>query len=188
MVVQVVELSRRNFSPWTSQEVASLRDLAHLGAATAAEVLGRSIGSVKQAAHRHRISLRRPGCRRGLVLGQPRSVSWASARSAGRLISAFRRVREEVLAGQLDMAELENEVTRAAKIARGDPLCPGCSRNPQEIPHTGLCRDCHYRRLAEAHRGLRTIRAPRRELWRAKQHKSRSRRSKRPGADTFGDG
>lgn len=160
-------------APWTSRELARLRMVAHLGTAGAAEALGRSPGSVRVAASRHRISLRQPGERRGLVLGQPRGVSLIEAREAAAHAEALRAVREEVLAGRLDPADLERAARRRYLLERGVPLCPGCARNPQENKATGLCTPCHLRHLAEGHALTEEERRARRELWRARQRKSR---------------
>lgn len=51
--------------PWTSREIATLREHAHLGRRALAHLLGRSERSVALFASRHGISLRRPGSRRG---------------------------------------------------------------------------------------------------------------------------
>ena len=60
--------------PWTSKEIARLRRDCELGAAELARLLGRSSRSVKMAAYRHRITLRRPGERGGHLLGQARKA------------------------------------------------------------------------------------------------------------------
>lgn len=165
---------------WTSKEVARLRTVAHLGASGAAEHLGRTMKSVRQAAARHRISLRQPGERRGLVLGQPRGVSLIEARDAAAHTEALRAVREDVLAGRLDPADLERAARRKYLLERGVALCPGCARNPQENRSTGLCIPCHLRHLADGHRGLAEAREAQRELWRERQRKARRRRREQP--------
>jgi hypothetical protein len=164
-------------APWTSKELARLRAAAHLGAAGAAEALSRPPESVRQAAKRHRISLRQPGERRGLLLGQPRGVSLLEARDAASHATALRAVREEVLAGRLDPANLERAARRRYLLERGVPLCPGCARNPQENRASGLCVPCHLRHLADGHRSEGDeAQEAQRELWRERQRKVRARR------------
>lgn len=123
-------------NPWTVRELEELRRLAPLGAAAAAAALGRSVASVKRAAQRHRISLRRKGERRGLVLGQPRGM-----RTEGEIA----RLRRAVLAGELDPGEVE---ARGRAVLLGLELCPACAARPAEVSSTGLCRPCHLRALA----------------------------------------
>ena len=162
--------------PWTTRELAELRQLARLGAEAVADRLGRTVRSVRNQAHRQRISLRREGSRGGLVLGQPRGVSLRAARADRAEARALAEARERVLRGELDPALLDLEVRRAARIARGDPLCPACSRAPQETVH-GLCRDCHLRELARAYRERGPDRAleARREWDRERQRVKRAR-------------
>ncbi len=153
-----------------------LRAVAATGAEAAAIILGRSVASVRTAAARHRISLRQPGERRGLVLGQPRGQSWARLRDAADLAVAARTVREAILAGEVDPARLERVARRALLIASGAPLCPACATRPQERSTTGLCEDCHLRELARAHREDQSRQEAQRELWRERQRKTRDRR------------
>lgn len=54
---------------WTTTDIRYLREHAGLGASELAIRMGRSPAAVKRAASRFRISLRRPGSRRGSVLG-----------------------------------------------------------------------------------------------------------------------
>lgn len=173
------------FQPWTVKEVARLRDLADMGAEGVAEELGRTLWSVRNAARKHRISLRRPGIRGGLILGQPRSVSFADAKLLAAQLQALSRVRADVLAGKVDMGRLEREVRRAHLVARGVPLCPRCAKNPQERAATGLCEDCHLRELVRVYElGQRKSDEGRnradtstvREYNNAKQRRSRERR------------
>ncbi len=162
--------------PWTTRELAELRRLASRGARAVAEALGRSVCSVQLQAHRQRISLRPPGERRGTLLGQPRGVSLRSSRAAEAYARALLEVRERVLRGEVDPADLDLEVRRAARILRGDLLCPGCSRAPQETVH-GLCRECHVRELARAYRegGVERRREAQREWDRERQRAKRLR-------------
>lgn len=157
-----------------------MRRMTGDGIMAIAEALGRSTTSIKMAAHRYRISLRGPGYRGGLVLGQPRGVSFGGANGNGcrefQNVRVFREIRDDLLAGKIQISELELEATRRCKLARGTPLCPMCARNPQEIERTGLCNDCHLKELARAHRNLEQLRSPQREVWNAKQQNSRRRR------------
>jgi hypothetical protein len=141
--------------PWTSREVAELRRLASLGVATAAELLGRSASSVRAQAHRLGLSMRRPGESRGLVIGQPRAVSFVDTARAARRAVRLRAYREDVLAGRVD----PHRVVRRLRSIDG-PLarCPACGVRPQEVPSSGFCEDCHLRALAQAH-SLETGRA-----------------------------
>lgn len=156
--------------PWTSRELAELRRLAPLGAATVAALLERSIASVKMAAHRHRISLRPEGERRGLVLGQPRSGSLVSS---VRRIAFLRQLREDVLAGKADVVRMER---RIRAITHGASLCPRCSVRPVEIERTGLCEDCHVEELAWAHALEADRTKADRLLLRERQRKSRAKK------------
>lgn len=179
-----MELSTRNFTSrsWTSGEITLLKDNAHLGADAVALMLGRSVKSVKSAANRLRISLRPAGSKRGLILGQPRDVSWVD-QGAGIANTRLNAIRDDVLAGVSDMAALE---ARAREIALGDnerPVCPACGARPQERKSTGLCEVCHLRALAQAHRDDEAKRDAQRELWRARQEASRTRRSKQQELD-----
>lgn len=147
--------------PWSTREIEELRRLAHLGAAGAAAALHRSVHAVRTAAKRHRISLRQPGERRGLVLGQPRGV-----RATGEL----RRLREQILAGELDPAEVE---ARGAAVLLGAELCPACAARPPEVSSTGLCRPCHLRALAHGAAHVRAEVAARRAWDAERQRKHR---------------
>lgn len=163
--------------PWHSTEVVFLRQNAHLGVGALAGLLGRSVRSVKQAAYRHRISLRPPGERRGTVLGQPRGTSFLDARAAGARVQRLRVLREAALAGIVDPVALER---RVRLLVDGAPLCPGCAMDPIEVETTGLCRACHLDALAEAHRAEMRVHAAQRALWVERQRKVRSRREREP--------
>lgn len=151
----------------------SLREHAHEGAVVVAMMLGRSEHSVRQAAKRYRVSLRRKGERRGLILGQTRR--WADGAQTGVDGSRLAVIREEVLAGAVDMATLEARI-RVSVSGPRRPICPSCCQREQERPSTGLCEVCHLRELARAHRDEVERREARRELWQARQEKSRARR------------
>jgi hypothetical protein len=158
---------------WTTQEVQTLRSKAHLGADTLADLLERPVGSVKMQAYRQRISLRRPGSRFGLVLGQPRTVSFAGAANGGRALAEY---REAVVAGRVDPAAIER---RARLLAEKAPLCPACVQAPIEVQSTGLCRACHLEQLADAHRLQEREAVKAREVDAAKQAKARTIRGRR---------
>jgi hypothetical protein len=155
--------------PWTTADVAVLRTEAHRGAAWLASRLGRTEKSIRRAAERHRVSLRRPGVRRGLVLGQPAGTSWATS-TAGRAHA----IRQDALDAGLDLGDLEE---RAREIVHGDQLlCPMCARRTQH-PRHGVCRPCWMRALAEAHDDVKAERAAQRDLWAARQRKKREGRT-----------
>lgn len=150
MRAQLVETGAQNISnekarPWTMREIAELRRLAPMGAATIAEILGRSTKSVQKQAHTQRISLRRAGETRGLILGQPAGISFTRGAFGTR---ALLQLREDVLAGRVDVERIER---RARLLTRGGQLCPSCSKRPVEVSMTGLCEDCHVRELADNH-------------------------------------
>jgi hypothetical protein len=152
---------------WTGSEIAFLRSHASLGAEEIARELGRSTSSVKSAAKRLRISLRRPGSRRGLVLGQPRSISLRRELRAGALSG---RVSAEALEARRRLEELE--------------ICPSCAAREITNPKTGLCTVCHKRGLERAHREelerLRAEDAAQRDLWQARQEVKRARDRRAP--------
>lgn len=173
--------TRNNARPWTSSELNRLRELAGMDVDLIAEELGRSAASVRMAAHRNRISLRQPHSTNGLLLGQPRGVSWLGDRHEAATLRALRQLRADVLAGKVDPAQPERAVRRAWAVARGAPPCPACTRNPQENARTGLCTDCHLKELARAHReGAYDQSEARREHNREKQ-RSKRRRSREAG-------
>ena len=144
---------------WTSSELAALRSNAHRGAVECARLLERSVGAVKQAAYRHRISLRRSGSRSGAVLGQPRGVSLKRA------------MRDASLDGTVD-PEL---VAARMRLDAGAALCPACTIRPVRVRATGLCRVCHLSHLAAQHREVLAEHESQRELWQARQQLKRSR-------------
>jgi ribosomal protein L37AE/L43A len=165
-----------NNRPWTTDELRLLREHAHEGAHVLAVMLGRSVDAVRWAAKVRRISLRRAGERRGILLGQ--RGPWGD--QPGMDPSRAAAIRVDILAGYVDMGELER---RARDMAHGTrrPVCPSCGQREQERPSTGLCEVCHNRALAQAHRDDVERRESRRELWQERQRKSRRNRA---GADT----
>jgi hypothetical protein len=162
--------------PWNSKEVQYLRRHATLGARTLAAHLDRPENAVRQKARALRISLRQPGSRAGLILGQPRDVSFKELKGTLADIAALEAHRRAVLAGTTDAARIERLAARQAALAAGVPLCPWCARNPQEIDSTGYCTECHLKALAQAHRDAALIDEAQRELWRERQRKVRRNR------------
>ena len=118
---------------WTTTELVCLRENRELGAAALAELLDRSLWSVKRAAYRQRISLRRPGDARGHVLGQPRALQL----SAG--------AREAIRAAPDLYAE-------RLRVSRDSSLCPECAYRPIQVESSGLCRSCHAEHLEQLYR------------------------------------
>jgi len=119
--------------PWTSLEIERLRTNRELGAVALAELLGRSVWSVKRAAYRFRISLRRPGDARGHVLGQSRDL-------------ALRAEVREAVRSAPDLYADRLRVSREAAI------CPECAHRPIQVETSGLCRLCHARYLERLYR------------------------------------
>jgi len=136
-----------------------MRKHGDLGAVRLAAILGRSVYSVRMAAHRHRISIRTKGSRRGLVLGQPRGVS--IARSVRTDLARDRSVSEAVARRLTLSGDLE--------------LCPCCGVRPVAVRTTGWCRPCHLARLSQAHREELSEIEAQRELWRTRQAAKRAR-------------
>lgn len=150
---------------WTSADLAQLRRVASLGLDGASAVLGRSPTAVRAQAFRQRISLRRPGEHRGRSLGDlGRKLQEAQK------VRALRQLREDVLAGRVDIVRIER---RLRLISKGADLCPACGMRPIEIPRTGMCEDCHLRGLAAGHRAELTRSSAERELDRERQRKHR---------------
>ena len=146
---------------WTSLEIAHLRTNASLGAAELAGQLGRSVSSVRSAAHRHGISLRTPGSRRGTVLGQPRGVRLSGA------------LREDLVGGTVDATLIAERM----RIDAEGSLCPSCGRRPQRVSRSGKCRICHLEDLRAHHLecideldAQRALLTSRKALERARRH------------------
>lgn len=169
--------------PWNSKEVQYLRRNASLGAGALAAHLDRPENAVRQKARALRISLRQPGSRSGLILGQPRAVSFKELKGTLADVAALEAMRRAVLDGTADpnrTARIERLARRQAALARGAPLCPRCTANPQEIDSTGYCEECHLKCLAQAHRDAELIDEAQRELWRERQRKVRRNRADQP--------
>lgn len=161
--------------PWTSSEIAHLRKFAHLGVFEVAKYLGRSPESVKQMARRRRISLRKSGERRGLLLGQPRGKSWLDLREQGITPERLKAIKADALAGDIDLADLEQQVVEIAK-GKERPLCPQCTTRYVQRASSGLCAVCHLRILSRLHQDAVDTRNAERQLWAARQEDSRDRR------------
>lgn len=159
---------------WTLSEIQLVRDNAHLGVHTLAQMLNRSENSIRHLASRLRISLRQRGSRRGLLLGQRRGVRWGYQQGDGIALSML---RNDVLDGETNLTELESRVREIA-LGSEKPTCPACGARPQTRETTGLCEVCHLRALAQAHRDDKATREAKRELWRARQESSRAKRAK----------
>lgn len=164
------EYTRPNSTAWTSVEIKTLREHAHLGLVAVALLLGRSEHSVQSAAKRYRISLRRVGERRGKILGQPARGRWTDQTADSARLAA---IRSDVLDGSVSIPELERRI-RDRIYGPAKPLCPSCGQREQEKATTGLCEPCHLRELARAHRDEIDRRAARRELAQARQEKHRA--------------
>jgi hypothetical protein len=117
--------------PWTTRELAQLRAERTLGAAALAERLERTVWSVKSQAKRERVSLRRVGDGRGLLLGQPRGVRLALGTHAAVVADP-------------------GGAERRALFHREAALCPDCGRRRIAVPETGLCELCHVEFLEQS--------------------------------------
>lgn len=155
---------------WTTEELRLLKSSAKLGVESCAILLGRSEQSIKQAAKRYRISLRQQGSRGGILLGQPRGTAWMN--QIGMDPERLAAIRQEAIAGDVDIAELEQRIRDHLDGAIA--TCPSCARRPVERPATGLCEPCHMTLLARAHRDEADRRQARRDLDAARQEKARS--------------
>lgn len=154
-----------------------LRENAHLGAQVIAEMIGRSPTAIESQASRLRISLRRPGSRRGLVLGQPRGVRLSGA------------LREDLVSGTVDAALIAERMRIDAEAI----LCPSCGRRPQRVIRTGLCRPCHLAELQRHHLeaideidAKRALLTSRKALERARRHHAQSLGAVDSGPDPGG--
>jgi len=147
---------RAGAKPWTTRDLLYLREHREDGAGAIAEVLGRSVGSVRAQANRWRISLRKPGSRKGIRIGQPRGV----------------RLPKELRDGLLETGQV---VADRLQMRPDEELCPQCGHRPIRIESLGICRVCHLRNLTDHHRELENEQAAQRELWAARQARHRSR-------------
>lgn len=161
--------------PWTSTEFAYLKANAGKGVQEIAEALGRTTESVKQMARRNRISLRKTGERRGLLLGQPRGMSWLDLRQQGITSERLAAIKQDALEGLIDLGELEQQIADIGK-GKQPELCPQCATRYIQRASTGLCAPCHLKILARLHQDQVDIRNAERSLWAARQENSRNRR------------
>lgn len=187
-VPQPVEHSAWNISTWSMTEIKYLRGHAHEGALAisqrlnilrAQEVEPRpplSERAVRQQAHRMRVAVRRRGCRRGLVIGQPRGESWARSNPT---------LRDKILDGSLNMTLAELRI--AADVA-GVELCPECGVRPQRHRQTGLCGVCHRAHLTSQLREQAAEAAANREYQAVKQQNHRTKTCTHPGCDHTANG
>lgn len=159
---------------WTTKEISYLRENSHLGAEAIARHLHRTPTAIRLKARNLGVSLRRPGSRRGLLLGQPRGTRWSDlgpSTASGRL----ERLRSDVLSGKVHLPALYERIRRQMDESTV-ALCPSCTARPVEREQTGLCSVCHLRELARAHRDEDELQTAQRELWRARQERSRANR------------
>jgi len=146
---------------WTSAELARLKAMAPLGAEEIARRMGRTVRSVRCAAYRYRISLRRTA--RGTVLGQKVHRG-----------SRFPLDRKKALS--LDMTAEEE------RIRNGGQLCPACGTRLVTMKATGMCESCHYRRLAQRIRERDDAEESRRGYYREKAKAKRRTTCRECGA------
>lgn len=150
---------------WTTHEITMLREHASLGVHEVSRLLGRSESSVQSMAHRLRISLRRPGRRDGVILGQPRGVSFAHG------TPELRRYRRDVINGRVDASEIAQTLT----LDDDAELCPCCGKRPVEVETTGFCRACHLSHLTARHLAKLAEIEEQQRLWAARQELHRAR-------------
>lgn len=169
--LEQVQQGGLNPQPWSTAELRYLREHGRDGAKEVAKALGRSVAAVTRQAQKQRVSLRRRGNRQGLLMGQPRGVSWLSVRQVGMTPETMAEIREAVVRGSIDLTALEGQLQA---LAKGEelPLCPTCSARPQNHP-SGVCRVCHMRALAQTHRDGKEIETAQRALWTERQRKKR---------------
>ena len=153
---------------WTSQELATMKAHAKEGAEVIAGLTGRTVSSVKAAAIRHRVSLRKRRERRGKVMGESRKGSLTA--------DGLGHIRADVLTGSLSGQRLTDHLGAVAAEMRGErvALCPQCAKNPIERQDTGLCRTCHNRAVLEAYQRADTERNAIREVATARQQRHRA--------------
>jgi hypothetical protein len=139
-----------------------------MGAKSLARDLGRTVASVKSKARELGISLRIPGSRHGLLLGQPRTISLASASRIGdvmRLV-ANRRIDMEVVLERMRLDAI-------GELA----VCPHCGKRPAVVKRTGLCGTCHKALLIEHLNDELATYEAQQQQWVAQQRLSRMRRA-----------
>jgi hypothetical protein len=146
---------------WDTGELLLLKQHRHEGAAAVAQALGRTVSGTKSAAHRHGVSLRRPGSRRGSVLGQPRGISLRAD------------IRADLLSGTVSAEVLAERV----RLDHERELCPNCGKRRVRVKKAGWCLVCWRQKLAEAHFELleeldaqRAMNVGKQALHRAREH------------------
>lgn len=151
--------------PWTLAELRTLTDNAHRGAHVVAQLTGRTLASVRSAAHRHRISLRPRHERRGKILAEPRTAT-----------ADLTPARAAVLTREIEPQRYAYHLEQAAARRRGEhrPTCPACGTRTIEMPSTGLCRTCHRYAAIEAYRHAHTEQLAEREAVSERQRRHRS--------------
>ena len=157
---------------WKGSEIRYLRGHAREGAAAIATHLSLLLASerdprsaltvkaVTRQAERMRIALRRPGSRRGRMLGQPRGESWVAGPSSV--------LRQAALAGALDLTLAEGRI--AAEASGQAPVV------------------CHKKRLAEQLRQQTSEAEAERDYQSAKQQAHRTRVCSVEGCDHVANG
>ena len=114
--------------PWTTTEVTYLRANRELGAAVLAEFMDRSVASVRSAAQRARISLRRPRDARGRLFGACAAACLEELRAA--------------------VVEAPTHYSARMDECRGAELCIDCGHRPVQVERAGLCGPCYARLMA----------------------------------------
>lgn len=130
-------------SDWRTADLKVLQTLNAKGMTPeqiATHITGHSAYAIRKKGYAIGLSWRRPGSRKGLVLGQPRNVSLKHDEKTAHLCELIRagRIKPHVIATRLELA------TRADA-----ELCPTCSRRPVTVQRTGLCVVCHKAVLIE---------------------------------------
>jgi hypothetical protein len=128
--------------------------------------------AIELKARRMGLSWRRPGSRRGLVIGQPRNVSMKVAAPHLHALILAGKVRPQAVAA------------RIALSARTDAeLCPKCCMRPiapversRPANTKGVCIVCHVRHLVEVQQEELAVLEARKELLVVWQRKSRLKR------------
>jgi len=116
------------------------------------------VRAVRSTASRHGISLRTPGQRGGLLLGQPRGYRLP------------REQREALLSG-LSYDRLLTAYTDFM-LGKGE-LCPACGKRPIST-RDGFCTVCHTRRLADMAAERAAEAEERLRVWREIKRRSRA--------------
>jgi hypothetical protein len=149
--------------PWTSSEIKTLRSRADQGAPMLAALLDRTPESVRSQAKRSRVSLRRRGENRGILMDQARGVSLAKT------------LRRDLLDANLVG---EGDVEFRIRESRGE-LCPECGQRPQggsqAAKRWGLCEVCSTKILIRRHVDVQDLQKSMRDLAAARQQRHRGK-------------